>query len=186
MNVQSPPRIRYDYDDYVRLPDDGRRYEIIDGELFMSPSPSFFHQRLSAELFAALFNFIKEKNLGVVVSAPIDVIFEHWNVVVPDIAFVSDARADIIEKRGLVGAPDLLVEILSPSTRERDLSEKRDLYERYGVHAYWVVDPDAEQVLVYRLVEGRYAAPEVLGLDDVLTSALLPGFVLPLRALFRA
>ncbi len=173
-----------DYDDYVRLPDDGKRYEIIDGALAMSPSPSYFHQNASGVLFHALYSHAREHDLGVVLSAPIDVILGPHQIVVPDIVFVSEARRGLLEKRGVVGAPDLVVEILSPSTRARDLNEKRAMYERFGVHAYWIVDLDAEQVLAWKLTEGRYSEPATLSGTDALTSALLPGFALPAADLF--
>ena len=173
-----------DYDDYVRFPDDHKRYEIIDGALQMSPSPNYFHQEASAILFTALRTYARAHNLGVVLSAPIDVILGPHDIVVPDIVFVSENRREIIEKRGIVGPPDLIVEILSPSTRERDLTEKRHAYERHGVHAYWAVDLDAEHVLAWRLTEGRYGDPERLSGADVLTTALLPNFSLPTAAVF--
>lgn len=174
---------RLDYDDYVRFPDDGMRYEILDGVLAMSPSPSYFHQRAHRVLFAALANYTSEHG-GEVLSAPIDVILGPHTVLIPDIVFVAPGGSAQIEKKGIVGPPDLVVEILSPSTRSRDLGEKRDLYERAGIHAYWVVDLDAETVLVFRLSEGRYGEPARLTGDDAITSALLPGFALPAAEVF--
>mgnify|MGYP002640444258 CR=1 FL=1 len=172
-----------DYDDYVRLPGD-KRYEIIGGTLAMSPSPSYFHQEASAVLFTALRTHVEANALGKVLSAPIDVILGPNDIYVPDIVFVSHARREILAKRGIVGAPDLIVEILSPSTRERDLGEKREAYERHGVHAYWAVDLDTEAVLAWRLTEGRYGDLARLTGADALTSALLPGFSLAPEALF--
>ncbi|MEM6328306.1 MAG: Uma2 family endonuclease [Bacteroidota bacterium] len=171
-----------DYDDYVRFPNDDIRYEIVNGALHLSPSPNYFHQNASAVLFNALYSHARDHHLGVVLSAPIDVIMGPHQIVVPDIVFVSEARRDLIEKRGIMGAPDLVVEILSPSTRERDLGEKREVYEQHGVHAYWAVDLDAEAVLVFRLAEGRYGEAERE--TGTLTSALLPGFSLEVSNLF--
>ena len=175
---------RYDYDDYVRLPDDGMRYEVLDGALVMSPSPNFFHQRASARLFHALYSYVEEHGLGIVLSAPLDVILGDHDILVPDLVFVSEGRMEILEKRGATAAPDLVVEILSPSTKGRDRNEKRAIYERYRVPAYWVVDPEAQTVTVHRLVEGHYAAPETFGAGQTVTTGLLPGFELTVETVF--
>ena len=175
---------RYDYGDYVRLPDDGTRYEVLNGTLARCPSPNFFHQRASARLFNALYSFVEAHGLGIVLSAPFDVIFGRHDILVPDLVFVSEGRMDILERRGATAAPDLVVEILSPSTRTRDLTAKRDLYERYRVPAYWIVDPEDATVTVYRLVEGRYAEPETLGEGDTVTPGLLPGFEVTVERVF--
>lgn len=175
---------RFDYDDYVRLPDDGIRYEVLDGALVMSPSPNLLHQRASARLFHALYSFVEEHGLGLVLSAPFDVLLGDHDILVPDLVFVAEGRMEILEKRGATGAPDLVVEILSPSTRGRDLTEKRAIYERYRVPAYWVVDPEAETIAVLRLTEGRYTAPETLGAGQTVTTALLPGSALAVESVF--
>jgi Uma2 family endonuclease len=132
------------------MPEDGKRYEAIDGELYVTAAPLRRHQRVSANLQAALRKLLDEPGHGWVYHAPIGVEFpETEEGVQPDIVFVSRRRARLLVKEGIRGAPDLVIEILSPSTAGRDRTIKRKLYERQGVGQYWVVDPDAESVEVW-------------------------------------
>ena len=150
------------YQDYVELPEDGRRYEILDGELDVSPSPKVLHQVILGNLFSALDGHARERSLGRVLLAPVDLILSDTNVVVPDLVFVSPERASIITERAVEGSPDLVVEILSPSTRRKDRSTKASLYARFGVRCYWIIDPDERtfegfelEGAAYRLVTRR-------------------------------
>ena len=174
------------YEDYCQIPNDGNRYEVIDGVLYMSPSPKFKHQRISIKIAASLFTFVEEHKLGVVLEAPFDIILSETDVVIPDILFISNERASIITEKNAQGAPDLLIEILSESNRRHDEIVKRKLYEKHGVLEYWVVDPLLELIKVYRLEEGAFKKVTEWTAEsaDVIDSPLLPGFRLPLNQVF--
>ncbi|MEM1093857.1 MAG: Uma2 family endonuclease [Bacteroidota bacterium] len=186
MTTEKLAPARLTYEDYRGLPDDGKRYEIIDGDLFMSPAPSFWHQRFQMRLSGTLFGYLTDHPIGEVATAPLDVILADDIVVQPDIVFISQAKSGLISDRGLAGAPDLVVEILSPSNRGYDEGRKRKLYEMFGVEEYWIVDPEADTVRIYRLTDDGYVEAAVLiaTAGDVLTSPMLPGFALPLAKLF--
>ena len=171
------------YEDYASLPDD-ERYELIDGELIPMPSPNWLHQLLQAKIFLPLANFVYGGSLGSVVAAPMDILFTPFDVVQPDLIFISNARARVITEANIRGAPDLLVEILSASTERRDRIIKRDLYARHGVREYWLVDPYAKTITVLLLGADGYDTYAVFGEGDILTSPTLPGFALNLSELF--
>ncbi len=136
------------------MPDDGNRYEAIEGDIHVTPSPSLRHQLISWRLCSALDRFLVKAGHGLVLSAPFGVEFPATSEgVQPDIFFVSRERREIVTKRGIVGAPDLVIEILSPSTAGRDRNIKLRLYEQQGVQEYWVVDPDEDFVDVWRFAE---------------------------------
>lgn len=147
-----PQQGQWTIDDYMRLVDPpGFRYELIEGQLYMSPSPSFWHQNSLGELFALMKTFVREHQLGTVVFAPMDVVIdrgETQTVVQPDLIFISNERKGII-KRIIEGAPDLLVEILSASTAQRDRITKTALYISNGVREYWIVDPENRRIEVW-------------------------------------
>ncbi|MDH4154941.1 MAG: Uma2 family endonuclease [Nitrospira sp.] len=181
-----PRSVRFNYDDFLLFPEDGKRHEIIDGDHFMTPSPNTKHQRISGNLFNALTNFLKVRKNGEVFAAPYDVILSDEDIVEPDLLFVSAARAAIITEKNIQGPPDLVVEILSAGTRKTDEVVKRKLYERYGVREYWIVDPELETIKIHRLTDQGYVrAPELTHeAHDSLSSPLLPGFQMPLTDLF--
>ncbi|HXW04682.1 MAG TPA: Uma2 family endonuclease [Vicinamibacterales bacterium] len=181
------PDLKLTYDDFLLFPEDGKRHELIDGEHYVTPSPSVRHQRISGRLLQLIANWLDDHPLGEVFAAPLDVLFSRFDVVEPDLIYVSNERATIIDAQHLTGAPDLIVEIGSPSTRQRDETIKRRLYEVFDVREYWVVDPEIDVVRVYRREGGRFARPIELSSEagDVLTTALLPGFQIPLAQLFR-
>jgi len=148
------------YEEYLKL-DDGNRYEIIGGELFMSPSPSSEHQRVSRDLEMIIWQFVKDKALGEVYDAPIDVVFNEGTpgeeTVQPDILFVASANTQIIKPRGIFGAPDLVVEIISPSTEYHDTVVKKAIYEKNNVAEYWIVNPYMKSITVLALNDkGEY------------------------------
>lgn len=178
------PRLTYDELELRReAPEHERnRLELIDGEVVVTPAPETGHQLVSMSLAAALDRFVRPARLGWVLAAPIDVRLSDTNVVQPDVCFVSREQRDIIIRRGLDGPPDLLVEILSPATRGRDLGAKRELYGRFGVPEYWIVDPRSRSVEVLTLRDGAYAPLAIEG--GVVRSAALPGFAMPLAELF--
>ena len=180
------PGVKLTYDDFVLFPDDGQRHELIDGVHYVTPSPARKHQAIVWNLTVLVGNYLLEHPAGRAFSAPFDVVFSEFDVVEPDLLFVSQARARVLTEKNVRGAPDLVVEVGSPATRRRDEKTKLQLYERFGVSEYWVVDPDLDVIKVYRLVEGRYqrAAELTLEAHDVLTTPLLPGLQLPLEDIF--
>ncbi|MHB8370400.1 MAG: Uma2 family endonuclease [Leptospirales bacterium] len=177
------------YEDYLSLPEGGPlRYEVIDGELYMTPAPNLRHQEISWNLAVAFGSFLKERPIGKSFSAPCDVIFSHspLQYVEPDLVYVSNARREILTEQNIQGVPDRVVEILSPATEKRDRRTKFSLYERFGVPEYWIVDPETETVQVFRLADGRYPAPLELRKGDVLESPNLPGLSIPLSDVFSS
>jgi Uma2 family endonuclease len=180
--------VKLTYDDLLQMPDDGLRHELIDGEHYVTASPNLRHQRLLGRLHIAIAKWLESNPDGEVFVAPVDVVFSQPNVVVPDLLYVSHARGrDVLTPAHVRGAPDLVVEIGSPSTRKRDETLKRRLYERTGVSEYWVVDPDLDVVRVYARAtpQDPFSRPRELSADtgDVLTTPLLPGLEIALAAL---
>ncbi len=182
-----PRRVRFNYDDFLLFPDDGKRHEIIDGDHFMTPSPNTKHQRASFNLAAAMRNFLKAHPAGHAFAAPFDVVLSDEDIVEPDLLFVSAGRAAIITDKNVRGAPDLVVEILSETSRKTDEIIKRKLYERYRIPEYWIVDPVLETVKVYRLTDQGYVRAAELSREanDALSTPLLPGFQAPLAEIFE-
>ena len=179
-----PSKKHYTYTDYVQLPDDGKRYEIIGGELFMTPTPIPLHQRVSRELEFLLLEFVKAHQLGEVYDAPIDVVFNEENVVQPDILFISSENLKIITEKNIQGAPDLIIEILSPATAYNDLVNKKELYAQFGVREYWIVDPQKQWVEIYRLVKEEYQLHRKAVGTGTVASGVLNGFQVNLSSLF--
>lgn len=179
------PAVCLTYDDYLLFPEDGRRHEIIEGEHYVSPAPNRKHQRILATLSREVGSFVHLRGLGEVLFAPFDVVFSDVDIVQPDLIFVASANLGILTEANAQGAPDLVVEILSESTRKRDLTTKRKLYARSGVAEYWVIDPEIETVTVFR-IKGELVRSRELALEtgDHLESPLLPGFELKLSELF--
>lgn len=161
-------RKRWTYSEFARLPESGStRYEVIDDELVVTPAPSLHHQRIAGRLFARLFGFVQEHDLGEVFPAPLDVLLAEGDYMEPDLVFVRKDRADILSDRGVDGPPDLVVKILSPSTEARDRGVKLERYRLFGVPEYWIVDPDEGTIEVWNLVGGA-PEPVVRGRGDTL------------------
>jgi len=175
--------VRFTYSDYLLLPED-KRYEILDGELFVIAAPKTKHQKVSLQLTVALYHYVRNRELGQVLQAPFDVILSEENVVQPDIIFVRKERIGIIGEANLQGAPDLVIEILSPGTRSKDLELKRKIYCGFAVQEYWIVDPDLETIEVLILGEERYLTTAVYAKSQCLSSPLLPDLDLPLSQVF--
>ncbi|WP_372632560.1 Uma2 family endonuclease [Cohnella sp.] len=160
------------YEDYAAMPDDGNRYEIIDGVLeMMSPGPMTVHQGVSGELFLFLQSCRSEY---VMFLAPFDVILSRTTVLQPDIIMIHRSRLEIVKKHGVEGAPDLVVEILSPSTRKRDKVVKAAAYAKHQVPEYWLVDPEARTLEQYRLDGERYELAQTYEEEDRVSSDKLP------------
>ena len=178
-----PVKPKLAYEDYARLPDD-ECCELIDGELIPMPSPKVIHQLLIFSIGSPLREFVIRLSLGKVIPSPMDVILSDFNVIQPDIIFISRDRSHIITEDNIRGAPDLVVEILSPSTADYDRTTKRELYERHGVPEYWLVDPYAKTIAVLILGADGYNVHAVYGEGDTLSSPTLAGFSLNLSELF--
>ena len=172
------------YADFVAMfPVDNVRRELIDGELIVSASPLTRHQRLVGRIYNAFANYLEEHGGGEAFGSPLDTLLSDTNVVEPDVMFIPDRQADIITEKQIVGVPALMIEVVSESRYDR--VRKRDLYARFGVPEYWIVDPDADRVEVYRHRRGAYGKPEIFEPGETLTLADLPGFSLDLTKLFR-
>jgi Uma2 family endonuclease len=180
--MATQPTTGLTYDDLQAFPADNFRRELIDGELIVTAAPSTRHQRVVLELGARLLAYSKEHG-GEVYVAPTDVYFSDVNVVEPDVVFVSAANVDRVEEKFIRSAPDIVVEVSSPSTRRLELRRKRELYARFGVPEYWYIDLDADRVEIYRLAEGSYALPYLLERGDVLDAPQIPGFSIALDEL---
>ena len=176
--MATDPITEYTYADLAGFPDDHLRREIIDGGLFVTPSPIPRHQDAVMVLSGELYRYAKAHGAKVY-PAPLDVFFSDRNVVEPDVLFIAAEHRDRIGQKYVKDAPDIVVEVSSPSTRRLELVRKRELYERFGVPEYWYVDLDADRIEIYRLVDGRHDLPALLGRTDVVESPLLPGWSLP-------
>lgn len=144
------------YADYAAIPEDGRRYELQDGELSVTPAPGTTHQGILRDLLGVLNEHVKRVGFGVVFPAPVDCILSDTTVLQPDVVFVATARRALVTERGIEGAPTLVVEILSPSTARTDRTVKASLYARHGVPWYWIVDPTTRTIEALALRESTY------------------------------
>jgi len=182
------PGVRLTYDDFVHFPDDGKRHELIDGEHYVTPSPNTKHQTVSANLYVLIAVWLEAHPIGRVYYAPFDVVFTQFDVVEPDLLYMSNERwKSIITPQHVRGTPELVVEIGSPGTRKRDETIKRQLYERAGVTEYWFVDPEVDVVRVYRRSGDGFARAIELSREagEILTTPLLSGLEMPLARIFR-
>ncbi len=180
-----PEQGQWSYDDWLRLPDDAYRYEIIEGELFVSPSPSVQHQIAVSSLLSAMHQHAKEKNLGLVLTAPIGVRLPvEETIVQPDLLFISRERLEVVKDNVIDGAPDLVVEILSPSNWVYDRTRKQKTYEQAGVREYWIVDYRARTVDVLVLEGHEFVQRGQYREGDVAPSEALPGFAIPVADIF--
>lgn len=177
----------YTVDDWENFPDDGNRYEIIEGELFVSTAPRFIHQLLSARIVTLLSIYVNQQNLGVVLHTP-GVIFSKKNAVIPDVIFISRERLKhfLIDER-IQGAPELAIEILSPgkSNRDRDRVTKLKLYSRFPVLEYWIVDPQRKIIEAFRQTPDGLRPVETVSETEILVSPLFPEFSLAVAELFQ-
>ncbi len=174
------PQVKFTYQDYRSTSDD-ERYELIDGELIrMAPAPNTQHQRLVLRISKFIDEFVAVEGLGEVFVSPVDVVLSDSDVVQPDLLFVSNERAYLVTELNIRGAPDLVVEIISPSSSGRDRNVKRALYARYGVGEYWLVDPEPGTVTVLLLADQGYELVGIYGEGQELTSPTLPGLTLNL------
>ena len=184
-HVSGPGQGRWSYKEYAALPDDGNRYEIVNGVLFMTPSPNGAHQDAVGEIFAYLREHIKQNNLGLVRMAPFDVELSPGTVVQPDVFVILSEHFDRITDNRILGAPDLVVEVASPSTAIYDRHNKLDAYAHAGVAEYWIVDTDARAVEALVLAEaGTYRSLGIFRAKAVLPSTVVRGLSVAVEKFF--
>jgi Uma2 family endonuclease len=176
---------RWTYEDYLKLPDE-KRYEIINGELFMVPAPNLSHQDISRNLEYLMWNYVREKNLGVVYDAPVDVVLSEENVFQPDIVFVSRDNFGILKEKAIFGAPDLVVEIISPSSIYNDMNVKKEIYEKFGVKEYWIVDPANKAIQIFTLEGGKFKLHFFGYETGKASSKIIQGFEVELEEIFKS
>ncbi len=174
---------KYTYEDYLKTPDD-KRYELIEGDLLMTPSPVPGHQRISRKIGFILDEFVTQSNLGEIFYAPCDVYLDDENVIQPDILFISHDRLVIIGEKNIQGAPDLAIEIISENSAYRDMVQKKRLYARFGVREYWIVIPDCEAIEIYTLKDNTLQLHKSYDKGDVLESPSLKGLNIALKEIF--
>ena len=174
------------YDDYAQLPDYGsHRMEVIEGELVLSPAPNVLHQSINSNFLFALRKHVEKQSLGRVFHAPIDVVLSNTDTVQPDIIFISTANRDIITTANIQGAPDLAIEIISPSSDRLDRIRKSSLYARFGIAHYWIVDPILELVEEYALSGNEYRLLREWARAETMTPRALHGLEISLDEIFQ-
>jgi len=182
----TPADLRLTYEDYCRIPA-GERYELVGGDLRkMTPAPSVKHQVISGKIEKALWGWVDDRALGNVYHSPIDIVLNEHHVVQPDILYIARERLGIVREANIWGAPDLVVEITSPSTAEWDRVTKRRIYGRYGVREYWLVDPEGYSIEVAVNNGKELATVQIFTSGITLTSPLLNGFTLEIDGVFRS
>jgi len=172
--IPGPKQGQWTYNAYANLPDDGQRYEVVNGVLFMTPSPGIAHQKISGRFFYHLFTHIEVAGLGTVLAAPTDVILSPKDVFQPDVFVVLNAGLEKIKELHVVGAPDLVVEITSPSTAIHDRNRKYRVYAKAGVPEYWIAEPATRTVEVLVLEAGEYRSLGIFRGQATLPSRVLP------------
>lgn len=170
------PNVKFTYEDYINLPEsEERRYELIAGEIYMVPSPVPKHQDIVGKLYMIFSSFVQAHGLGRVFVSPLDVVLSKEDVLQPDILFISKDRESIIAERNIQGAPDLVVEVLSPGTADRDRTLKRTRYLKFGVREYWIVDPQSKSIEVLKAGQSDFETVRVYSEGATATSPILEG-----------
>lgn len=182
--MAKPGAFHWTYEEYVRRTVEGEYFEIIDGEAYVNPVPTSWHQSASRNLEFLLMLFLRGKDLGILHHAPFDVVFADDVLLQPDIVVIAKQNVPMVKKAGLFGAPDFIVEVLSPSTESRDRNEKLAVYARFGVREYWLVDPELLRIEVFVLESGRLVLKATHDSGDARSLAVLPGFTAPLAEVF--
>ena len=183
LQAKALPITRHDYEE---MPAGPPYYQVIEGDLVMSPSPNIYHQAFVGRIYSLLLRFLEKKPLGEVFVAPLDVFLGDINVYQPDVIFISNQRRSILTEHGLEGAPDLAVEVLSPGTARFDKGSKRKVYARTGVKELWLVEPEVRLIHVYQLVKDAELPAATYDDKAVLTSPLLPGLRLKAASIFKS
>jgi len=178
-------KVIFTYEDLKALPENGKQYQIVEGDLIVSPSPKMLHQIIVLNLSAILREHVKKHSMGIVVCAPMDVVLSSENVFQPDVLFISNENKNIITEANIQGAPDLVVEVLSEGTKEMDLAMKRKIYARFSVKRYWLIDPDNKNMDCLLLSEEGYNEETHFKINDTFSSPLFPGLSFSLSELFE-
>jgi len=176
---------KYTYQDYLEMPDDGKRYEIICGDLIMAPAPNTIHQKVALKIEYELLKFNDKENKGELFHAPYDVVMSDMNVVQPDILFVKTENLGIITDKNIDGSPDLIIEILSPSSSYYDQVQKKEMYARFGIQEYWIVDPIKQSIEIYLNKEYEFELKQRLLKEGEAKSEVLNGFRIELKEIFK-
>ncbi len=180
-----PAALKFTYEDYCLLPED-RRYEVIDGEVFVTPAPTTMQQVVKGRLKRLIEDFVQPRQIGLVLDAPYDVVLSKFDVLQPDILFVSTERRSIIGAKHAGPAPDLVIEVLSPSTERRDRVVKAKRYAMFGVREMWLVDPDGKTIEVLVNTEDGFRRKNLYAEGDTAHSSVLPGFECRVAQIFQA
>jgi len=183
MTATSTEKKRHTYEDYLKTPED-RRYELIEGDLLMTPAPVPNHQRILRKIAFILERFVTDNDLGEIFYAPCDVYFDNENVLDPDILFVSNEKAGIIGEKNIQGAPDVVIEILSESTAYNDIVKKKKIYARFGVKEYWISDPIEKTIEIFLPKNGVLESHKSFSQEQTLESPLLGGLKIKLSEVF--
>jgi Uma2 family endonuclease len=183
-HVAGPGQGNWTYEDYAAIPEDGKRYEVVDGVLFMTPAPDIAHQEIVGEIFAHLRNYVKLKGLGRVFVSPVDVRLDASTIVQPDVLVILNTHLERIAEKRILGAPDLVVEVASPATKEHDRHKKRTAYALAGVPEYWIVDPTERNVEVLILEAGTYYSSGIFQGQQCIPSKIATGLSVPFEQFF--
>lgn len=180
----------FTYRDWMRMPEDGNRYEVLGGMMVKEPPPSTHHQGVSGNLFKVLAKHLDDHGIGgALFTAPVGIVFSKFDAVEPDLVYVSPERTGMIRKQFVRGAPDIVVEILSPSTTRRDREKKAEIYARYGVKEYWILDPADETVELLvpdpAQEHARFRTAGIFRREETFTTALLPGLTVEVAKIFE-
>ena len=179
-----PGKIVLTYDDYCELPNDRNRYEILDGELSVTPAPATKHQIALGNLHRILSTHVFANHIGRLLLAPTDVILAATTVVQPDLIFIGNDRSQVVTERGVEGAPTLVIEILSPTTHRTDRETKAQLYAKYSVPHYWLIDPDQQVLEAYELSGDQYNLVTKAQDADLFTPSVFPGLSIQISDLW--
>ena len=171
--------------DYREMPDGPPYFQLIEGEIYMSPSPNWFHQEILTNLAEIFLHYLRKKRIGKIYFAPLDTFLTDLNVYQPDVVFVSNRRKSILKEDGVDGAPDFVVEILSPRTAKYDRGAKRDIYARTGVGEFWIIDPELKSIQVFRFEESADVPVATYGLKQKFTTPVFPGLNISVAEVFK-
>lgn len=182
--IPGPQQGNWSYDDYAALPDDGNRYEIVEGVLYMSPAPSINHQKIVGRIFYYLFTSIELEGLGTVLTSPVDVVLSRLDIFQPDVLVILNAGQEKLQETRIAGAPDLVVEVASPGSSINDRNRKYRVYARTGVKEYWIVDPGTRTVEVLVLEGDDYRSLGVFRENATLPSQIVPELPVQVKQFF--
>jgi Uma2 family endonuclease len=181
--ITSDHHRHYTFADFMKLPE-GTLVQLIGGELVREPAPTSYHQLISSALHDELGPYVRKHKLGVVIASPIDVYFSNVDAYQPDVIFIAAEHREIIGEKYITSAPDMVVEILSPSTASNDLTRKKEVYERSGVREYWIIDPRKKSVDCFTSIEGKFDLAAHVEIDGVVRSTVIEGFEVEARTIF--